>query len=124
MTSKLPNASTSIFTIMSKMATDFNAINLSQGFPNFESDPHIIELVIKAMQNGHNQYAPMPGDVLLRKRISEKIETLHGKYYNPGTEITITAGATQAIFTAIGATIQKSDEVIILLQRTIVMNLR
>ncbi len=113
LTSKLPNASTSIFSIMSKMAADFNAINLSQGFPNFESDPNIIELVSKAMKDGYNQYAPMPGDMLLRERISEKIETLHGKRYNPDTEITITAGATQAIFTAIAATIQQGDEVLL-----------
>tara|TARA_R100000935_G_scaffold13736_4_gene27465 strand:- start:26956 stop:28047 length:1092 start_codon:yes stop_codon:yes gene_type:complete len=98
---------------MSKMAADFNAINLSQGFPNFESDPNIIELVSKAMKDGYNQYAPMPGDMLLRERISEKIETLHGKRYNPDTEITITAGATQAIFTAIAATIQQGDEVLL-----------
>lgn len=113
LTSKLPNVSTTIFSVMSKMAADFNAINLSQGFPNFESDPNLIELVAKAMRDGHNQYAPMPGDLLLRERISEKIKTLHKKYYSPDTEITITAGATQAIFTAIAATIQKGDEVII-----------
>jgi methionine aminotransferase len=113
LTSKLPNVSTTIFSIMSKMAADFNAINLSQGFPNFDSDPILIELVAKAMKDGHNQYAPMPGDLLLRERISEKIKTLHGKHYHPDFEITVTAGATQAIFTAIAATIKPNDEVII-----------
>ncbi len=113
LTSKLPNITTSIFSVMSKMAADFNAINLSQGFPNFESDPKLIKLVTKAMKEGHNQYAPMPGDLQLRERISETIKQLHGKHYRPDTEITITAGATQAIFTAIAATIQKNDEVLI-----------
>ena len=80
--SKLPNVSTTIFSIMSKMAAAYNAINLSQGFPDFESDPNLIELVAKAMKDGHNQYAPMPGDVQLRERISEKIQQLHGKHYH------------------------------------------
>ena len=95
------------------MAADYGAINLSQGFPNFESDPVLIEAVTKAMKDGFNQYAPMQGDILLRERISEKIENLYNKKYHPSTEITITAGATQAIFTAIAATIHPSDEVII-----------
>ncbi len=112
-TSKLPNTTTSIFSIMSKMAADHNAINLSQGFPNFESDPILIDLVAGEMKEGHNQYAPMPGDFKLREQISAKMETLHNKKYNPDTEITVTAGATQAIFTVIAASIQKGDEVII-----------
>ncbi|MEZ4858946.1 MAG: methionine aminotransferase [Flavobacteriaceae bacterium] len=111
--SKLPNVSTSIFTVMSKMAADYGALNLSQGFPNFESDPILIEAVSKAMKEGYNQYAPMQGDLVLRERISEKIESLYGKSYHPSTEITLTAGATQAIFTAIAATIHKGDEVIV-----------
>jgi methionine transaminase len=113
LTNKLANTSTSIFSIMSKMATDFNAINLSQGFPNFESDPKLIALVEKAMKEGYNQYAPMPGDLTLREQILSKIELLHSKKYNPKTEITITAGATQAIFTAVATCIQQGDEVII-----------
>ena len=112
-TSKLPNNTTTIFTTMSLMAAKYNAINLSQGFPNFNCDPKLLVLVSKAMEEGHNQYAPMPGDILLRERISQKIETLHGAFYNPETQITITAGATQAIFTAIAATIHKGDEVIL-----------
>ncbi|MFT5349163.1 MAG: methionine aminotransferase, partial [Bacteroidia bacterium] len=113
MKSKLPHATDSIFAIMSKMAADHKAINLSQGFPNFESDPILIELVCKAMKDGHNQYAPMPGDVKLRETISQKTQRLHQVVYDPATEITITAGATQAIFTAIAAIIHKEDEVII-----------
>jgi methionine aminotransferase len=98
---------------MSKMATDFNAINLSQGFPNFKSDPQLIELVSKAMMAGHNQYAPMAGDIQLREVICKKMECLYRAKYVPATDIVITAGATQAIFTAIAATISKGDEVII-----------
>ena len=110
--SKLPNISPSIFSVMSKMAMDYNAINLSQGFPNFPSDPSLITLVNQAMNDGFNQYAPMAGDFELRMEISKKIEKLHNHFYNPETEITITAGATQAIFTIIAATINKGDEVI------------
>jgi len=113
MISKLPNVTTSIFTIMSKMASDYNALNLSQGFPNFRSDPFLIELVNKAMEEGYNQYAPMPGYLELREIISNKTTLLHSKKYNPNTEITITAGATQAIFTAIATIINKDDEAII-----------
>ena len=111
--SKLPEVPTSIFSVMSALATKENALNLSQGFPNFESDPALIKMVHTAMVNGNNQYAPMPGIFSLRKVISEKMENLYGISYNPETEITITAGATQAIFTAIAATIKKGDEVII-----------
>ena len=110
---KLKNTSTSIFTVMSEMAQEHDAINLAQGFPNFESDPLLIELVSKAMRDGYNQYAPMAGDAGLRKIISNKTESLYSKKYNPDTEVTITAGATQAIFTAIAATINIGDEVII-----------
>jgi len=98
---------------MSKLAADHNAINLAQGFPGFESDPVLIDLVNKAMKDGYNQYASMQGDKKLREAISKKIESLNYKKYNADREITITAGATQAIFTAIAATIHKDDEVII-----------
>jgi len=113
MISKLPNVPTSIFAIMSKMAADHNALNLSQGFPNFKSDPLLFELVNKAMNEGYNQYSPMPGDIGLREVISKKTASLHQKTYHPDTEITVTAGATQAIFTIIAALINKEDEVII-----------
>ncbi len=111
--SKLPQVTTSIFSVMSSLAKEYDAINLSQGFPDFNSDPKLINLVNQNMKDGHNQYAPMQGDFALRERISEKINALYGRKYNPHTEITITAGATQAIFTAIAATINKGDEVLI-----------
>lgn len=111
--SKLPNFTDSIFATMGKMAVDYDAINLSQGFPNFRSDPALIALVDHAMADGFNQYAPMAGDMDLRRVISEKIENLHNHYYDPATEITLTAGATQAIFTILAAYIKKEDEVII-----------
>ncbi|MDX5586650.1 MAG: methionine aminotransferase [Aureibaculum sp.] len=111
--SKLPNVKTTIFTVIGKLATEYNAINLSQGFPNFNTSKELIDLVNSSMLNGNNQYAPMPGIYSLREAISQKIENLYGITYNPKTEITITAGATQAIFTAIAACIKKDDEVII-----------
>lgn len=111
--SKLPNVGTTIFTIMSKMANEAGAINLSQGFPNFDSDPVLIEAVSKAMKDGHNQYAPMPGNLMLRQQIAAKLFSLYKKEYDPLDEITITVGATQAIFTAIAASIHPHDEVII-----------
>lgn len=111
--SKLPKVPTSIFSVMSALAHQEKAINLSQGFPDFESDKKLIQLVNKAMLNGKNQYAPMQGIFTLRNAIAEKVASLYSVTYNPETEITITAGATQAIFTAIAATIQKNDEVII-----------
>ena len=110
---KINQIETSVFTTMSAMAQEYNAINLAQGFPNFESDPTLTELVVKAMHDGYNQYAPMAGDQGLREVISGKIESLYSKKYNPNTEVTITAGATQAIFTAIAATINEGDEVIV-----------
>lgn len=111
--SKLPNTANSIFSIMSAMAVENQAINLSQGFPNFPSDPLLIDYVQKAMQDGYNQYAPMAGDHVLREILSQKVNRLYGKKYNPDSEITITAGATQAIFTALAAMINPGDEVIV-----------
>lgn len=111
--SKLPQAEQSIFTIMGKMAHDYNAINLSQGFPDFEMDPALIALVNEAMMQGHNNYAPMAGDKKLREVIVQKVKNLHGTSYNPETEITVTAGATQAIFTILTAMIHQGDEVLI-----------
>ena len=113
MKSKLPNTKTSIFAVMSQMANEHNAINLSQGFPDFDVSPKLIELVNQNMKLGHNQYAPMPGIMPLREIISEKTESISGKYYNPETEITITSGATQALYTAITALINEGDEVIV-----------
>ncbi len=111
--SKLPGVSTTIFTVMSKMANQYHAINLSQGFPNFEASPELINLVTQAMKKGHNQYAPMPGLLSLREIIAEKTNTLYDSNYHPETEVTVTSGATQAIFTIIAAFINPGDEVII-----------
>lgn len=111
--SKLPNVQTTIFTIMGKLAAQHKAINLSQGFPNFEPDPLLLGLVTKAMEQGYNQYAPMAGIFSLREIISEKMQTLYGAMYRAESEITITAGATQAIFTIITAFIGTGDEVIV-----------
>lgn len=111
--SKLPRVGTTIFTVMSKLAAECGAINLSQGFPDFPIDPVLIGLVDKAMREGHNQYAPMPGAPALREAIAAKVQRLYGFLYDPETEVTITAGGTQAIFTAIGAVVHPGDEVII-----------
>jgi methionine aminotransferase len=111
--SKLPQTGTTIFTVMSALAAELGAINLSQGFPDYDCSPELVELVSKAMKNGHNQYAPMPGLMALREQIAIKTEKLYGAVYNPDTEITVTAGGTQAIFTAISAAIHPNDEVII-----------
>ncbi|MCB0445682.1 MAG: methionine aminotransferase [Gelidibacter sp.] len=112
-TSKLPNVGTTIFSVMSALATQHNAINLSQGFPNFKSDQKLIDLVSNAMRFGYNQYAPMPGSLELREAIAKKIERLYNTSYHPETEITVTAGATQAIYTIISAFIRPNDEVLI-----------
>lgn len=112
--SKLPNVKTTIFTTVGNLARKHDAIDLSQGFPNFEADKNLVDLVSQAMKDGHNQYAPMPGYFELRELISRKIESLHQYSYHPETEITVTVGATQAIFTAITAFVGKGDEVIVL----------
>lgn len=111
--SKLPNIGTSIFSVMSELANQHNAINLSQGFPDFEVSEKLIELVYEQMKKGHNQYAPMPGVMKLREQIAEKVEDLYNYKYNPDTEITITAGATEGIYAALSAVIQEGDEVIV-----------
>lgn len=112
-TSKIKNQKDSIFTTMSQLAHRYKATDLSQGFPNFETDDYLKELVTKAMKAGNNQYAPMAGVLKLRERIAEKIESLYGRKYNPETEVTVTNGATQAIYSAITAFVQKDDEVIV-----------
>ena len=112
--SKLPNVGTTIFTVMSALATEHKAVNLGQGFPDFECAPELVNAVTAAMQAGQNQYPPMPGVPALREAVARKIEALHGCAYNPNTEITITAGATQAIITAILAIVHAGDEVIVL----------
>jgi methionine transaminase len=111
--SKLPNIATNIFTIMSGLANEHNAINLSQGFPNFECSSRLQNLIFQYMQKGYNQYAPMAGVPILRERLAEKIEKLYAAQVHPD-EITITAGGTQALFTAITAFVHAGDEVIII----------
>jgi len=111
--SKLPHVGTTIFTVMSKLAQECGAINLSQGFPDFPIDEGLIELVEKAMRDGHNQYAPMSGLPMLRETIAAKVQRLYGFGFDPETEITVTAGGTQAIFTALSAVVLPMDEVII-----------
>ncbi|EJE49926.1 aspartate/tyrosine/aromatic aminotransferase [Acidovorax sp. CF316] len=112
--SKLPQVGTTIFTVMSALAAEHNAVNLGQGFPDFACDPALVDAVTAAMQAGHNQYPPMTGVPALREAVSAKIEALHGRRYDPASEITITAGATQAIITAILAIVHPGDEVIVL----------
>lgn len=111
--SKLPNMGNSIFAVMTQLANENQAINLSQGFPDFPISEELIALVHKYMSKGFNQYAPMPGVLQLRKAIAKKIEKTYGTQYNPDTEITITAGATQAIFSIISAFVRPEDEVIV-----------
>lgn len=112
--SKLPQVGTTIFTVMSALAAEHSAVNLGQGFPDFACDPALVDAVTAAMQAGHNQYPPMTGVPALREAVSAKIEALHGRRYDPASEITITAGATQAIITAILAVVHPGDEVIVL----------
>lgn len=112
--SKLPQVGTTIFTVMSALAAEHGAVNLGQGFPDFHCDPALIDAVDRAMRAGHNQYPPMAGVPALREAVAAKIAALHARRYNANTEITITAGATQAILTAILATVHAGDEVIVL----------
>ena len=112
--SKLPKHQTSIFSVMGKMARDHGAVNMSQGYPNFETDERLKDLVTKAMKEGYNQYAPLAGIAPLREQIVNKIESLHGHKYDLNKEITVTNGATQALFLAISAFVQPGDEVIVL----------
>ncbi len=112
--SKLPKAGTTIFSVMSGLANEVGAINLSQGFPGFPVSEKLISLYHDALRAGHNQYAPMPGIFTLRECIAEKMEDLYSCVYDPEAEITITAGGTQALYTAISALIHEGDEVIVL----------
>ena len=111
---KLPKVGTTIFTVMSALATEHKAVNLGQGFPDFNCDPRLVEGVASAMTQGLNQYPPMTGVPALREAVAAKVEAMYGRHYDPATEITITAGATQAIITAILAVVHPGDEVIVL----------
>jgi methionine aminotransferase len=112
--SRLPRVGTTIFTVMSALAQEHGAVNLGQGFPDFDCDPALLQLVSDAMREGLNQYPPMAGVPQLRQAMSDKILALYGRHYDPATEITVTAGATQAILTAVLACVHPGDEVIVL----------
>jgi len=112
--SRLPQVGTTIFTVMSALATKHGAVNLGQGFPDFDCDPTLLDLVNGAMREGLNQYPPMTGVAPLREAVSKKVEALYGHRYDPDTEVTITAGATQAILTAVLCCVHPGDEVIVL----------
>ena len=111
---KLPAVGTTIFTVMSALAAERGAVNLGQGFPDFACDPSLVQAVTDAMQAGLNQYPPMTGVPVLREAVAAKIEAMYGRRYDPTSEVTITAGATQAIITAVLAVVRPGDEVIVL----------
>jgi methionine aminotransferase len=111
--SRLPKVGTTIFTVMSALAQQHGALNLSQGFPDFDAPADLLALLDEAARAGHNQYAPMAGMPVLREAIAEKVQALYGATYDVDTEITVTAGATQALFTAIAALVHPGDEVIV-----------
>ena len=111
--SKLPSSGVSIFTVMSRLAEEHGAINLSQGFPDFDTSPELIETVARFMREGHNQYAPMTGVLALREALSRKIERLYGRRYDPADEITVTSGATEGLFVTLTALVHRGDEVLL-----------
>ncbi|MGC4397221.1 pyridoxal phosphate-dependent aminotransferase [Hydrogenophaga sp. T2] len=112
--SRLPQVGTTIFTVMSALASEHGAVNLGQGFPDFGCDPALLDAVDTAMRAGHNQYPPMTGVPALRQAVADKVERLYGRRYDANAEVTVTAGATQAILTAILAVVHPGDEVIVL----------
>ncbi len=112
--SKLPKVGTTIFSVMSALATETGAVNLGQGFPDFDCDPALVDAVTGAMKSGQNQYPPMPGVPVLREAIANKIQALYGHAYAAASEITVTAGATQALLTAILCCVRPGDEVIVI----------
>src|SRR5688500_14914414 len=111
--SKLPTGGVSIFAVMTRLANEHRAINLSQGFPDFSCAPSLVDGVARYMREGHNQYAPMPGVMALREALSDKIHALYGRRYDPATEITITTGATEGLFVALTAIVHPGDEVLL-----------
>ncbi|GAB3809811.1 pyridoxal phosphate-dependent aminotransferase [Spirosoma humi] len=113
LTTKLPNVGTTIFTVMSKLAAETGAINLSQGFPGFDCSPELVSLVEQYMRKGFNQYAPMTGVPALREALAQKTFEQYGVAYDPETEVTVTSGATEAIFAAVAAVVRPGDEVLV-----------
>ena len=113
LTTKLPGVGTTIFTVMSKLALDHDAVNLSQGFPDFDGPGELLDGVSHYMHNGHNQYAPMSGVPSLREALANKVQTLYGCDVDPDTEVTITSGATEALFCALSVVVRPGDEVIV-----------
>jgi methionine aminotransferase len=111
--SKLPDTGVTIFTTMSRLALEYGAINLSQGFPDFNCAPELIDAVARYMREGHNQYAPMPGTIPLREALAMKIERLYGHRYDPVSEITVTSGATEALYATLTALVHPGDEVLL-----------
>lgn len=112
--SKLPEVGTTIFTVMSRLAAECGAINLSQGFPDFDCDPALVEAVARHMREGRNQYAPMQGVPALREAIARKVRHFQGVWYDPESAITITSGGTEALFDAVAATVRPGDEVVVI----------
>ncbi|MFO0042121.1 MAG: aminotransferase class I/II-fold pyridoxal phosphate-dependent enzyme, partial [Pseudomonadota bacterium] len=113
-TSKLPRVGTTIFTVMSQLAMQHKAVNLGQGFPDFDGPALLREALVRAMAEGRNQYAPMTGIPKLREQIAAKVERCYGREVNPDTEVTVTSGATEALFCAIAALVHAGDEVVLL----------
>lgn len=111
--SKLPSGGVSIFAVMTRLAQEHGAINLSQGFPDFETSPALIDAVARYMRDGHNQYAPMPGVLALREALAAKVERLYGRRYDPVTEVAVTTGATEGLFATLTALVRPGDEVVL-----------
>lgn len=112
--SKLPEVGTTIFTVMSRLAAECGAINLSQGFPDFDCDPALVDAVARHMREGRNQYAPMQGVPALREAIAAKFAHFYGRTYDPGSEVTVTSGGTEALFDAVAAVVRPGDEVVVI----------
>ena len=110
--SKVPNVGTTIFTVMSQMALDYGAINLSQGFPDYDGPALLRDRLKYYTDTGHNQYAPLAGIPALRQQIARKVERFYGRSVDPDTEVTVTPGATEAIYCAVNAVVHSGDEVI------------
>ena len=111
--SKLPDIGVSIFSVMTRLANEHGAINLSQGFPDFACDPGLVDAVTQAMRDGHNQYAPMPGVLALREAVAAKVEQCYGARYDPGTEVLVTSGATAGLYATLTAFVHPGDEVLL-----------